>query len=224
MEDVKCLICNKEEKVAPSRAKNYKCCCKKCYSIYRKNKTIKNCICTQCNKKFHLKESQLKRYNRRLGTFCSQKCCTEYKKSFYKGKKNPNYRGKIVDNDGYLITYTEKKGRINLHKLVVFNFLKINKIPKGFQIHHRDCDKYNNTEDNLVLLSLSDHRWLHKQFGNATLWAYMHNKIDLDSLIEWSTEKDKARKLLQLSIKDQTGVFKSDELLENPEVDNQQPS
>ena len=52
----------------------------------------------------------------------------------------------------------------------------------------------------LVLLSASDHRWVHNQFGNATLWAFYHKKIDLDSLIKWSNDPEKTKRILPLSI------------------------
>ncbi len=110
------------------------------------------------------------------------------------------------------------------HHAVTFEILAINKIPKGYSVHHRDCNHLNNDKDNLVLLSRSDHQWLHKQYGNATLWAYMNNKVKLEDLISWSNDKERAINLLQLNITQQIGVFKQGELLEKPEEVNQQPS
>lgn len=130
----------------------------------------------------------------------------------------------MIDSGGYSIVYTLKYGRLKAHQAVAFDILGINKIPKGYCIHHRDTMTINNSPENLCFLSGSDHAWLHKQYGNATLYAFMNNKIDLESLIDWSTDKEKAKRLLPLNLLNQRGVVKLDELLENPEEDNQQPS
>lgn len=196
MENVKCKICNKEEKIPPSRQKSYVTCSLKCYSAYRKRNTINNCTCTHCKKEFHIKPSVIKRYNRNMGTFCSRKCCTEYKKSYYKGDVNPNYRGKQYDSDGYRVNHYPKLGRIKEHHYVTFTILEIKQLPKGYCVHHKDCNIYNNTPKNLCLLSSSDHRWIHKQFGNATLWAFENNKVTYDQLVEWSNDKEKCKLLL----------------------------
>ncbi len=54
--------------------------------------------------------------------------------------------------------------------------------------------------------------------------AYSRGDISLDTLCEWSDNPDCARNLLTLTLEKQIGVFKSRELLENPEEDDQQPS
>lgn len=227
--NVKCSVCGKEEVVCESRSKNYKTCSRDCLSIMIKSKNVLNCECTNCGKKFHLKESAVKRYNRNIGTFCSMKCCTEYKKLYYIGINNPNYRGSQYDSDGYRINHYPKIGREKEHRYITMKYLNMERIPKNLIVHHRDCNIYNNVPENLAVLNGSDHRWLHKQFGNATLWAYCQNKIDLDSLISWSNNPQKAKKLLTLNLINQSGVFKQGELLENPTTtivneDNQQPS
>ena len=60
---VKCEVCGKEEKVPPSRLNSYKTCSHECSSKRRKSLTVNNCTCTKCGLSFHLKESQVKRYN-----------------------------------------------------------------------------------------------------------------------------------------------------------------
>ena len=221
---VKCEVCSKEQIVSPSRAKSYKTCGHTCSSIRKKGKP--NCKCTNCNKKFHMKLSQQKRYNRNMGFFCSQKCSTEYKKSFYLGRNNPNFRGRQYSRDGYRINHYPKVGNIKEHRYVARTYLNLDKIPKNLIVHHRDCNIYNNIPENLVILNPSDHRWLHKQFGNATLWAYMNNKVSLEQLIQWSNDPIRTKKLIPLNLLMQklSGVFKFCELLESPEEDNQQPS
>lgn len=224
MVELKCEYCNATYSVSKWRKNTSKFCSIKCSNNSRKAK--QETECSYCHKMFHLKESSKTRYKRTHGYFCSTKCVAEFRKEKYKGSNNPNYKGKERDYDGYLLSYLPKFGRVKLHQMITFEYLGINKIPEGFQIHHRDCNVNNNDKENLVLLTNSDHRWLHKQFGNATLWAYYHNKIDLNSLIVWSNDEEKTRRLLDISIVTQklTGVFKRGELLEKPEEVNQQPN
>lgn len=197
---VNCKFCGKEHNIAKSRLKSYKTCSIKCSSEYKKSLTPKNCTCKNCGKDFHLRESSIKRYNRTMGIFCSTKCSTNYKKDFYKGINNPNYRGAQYDHSGYRINHYPKVGRIKEHHFVTFNILGINKVPDNYSVHHRDCNIYNNLPENLAILKNSDHRWLHKQYGNATLWAYCNNLVSLSDLISWSNDPERAKKLLVSSI------------------------
>lgn len=197
MIDKICLVCNSKFSVIDSRKDKAKFCSKKCGGKHYSGKN--NTICTECGKNFHLKESSKKRYKRTQGYFCSTKCVADFRKTKYLGSNNPNFRN-AGDDNGYLLEYLPKFGRIKLHHKVVFECLNIDKIPNKYCVHHRDCQINNNDRENLVLLSLSDHRWLHKNFGNATLWAYYNNKISLDELCNWCKNPNKARKLLPLNI------------------------
>lgn len=199
MVEKKCLNleCNKLFTVIDSRKNSARYCCKECANLSLKGKP--NTICTECGNLFHLKESSKKRYKRTQGYFCSTKCVADFRKKAYLGNNNPNFRNATRD-DGYLLCNLPKFGRIKLHHKVVFEALKINKLPEKHCVHHRDCDVNNNDEENLVLLTLSEHRWLHKNFGNATLWAYYYNKVSLEELCSWCKNPKKAKKLLPLNI------------------------
>lgn len=197
MVDKICLTCGKPFQVIDSRKDKAKFCSKKCATPHLRGEN--NTICVQCGNSFHLKESAKKRYKRTHGYFCSTKCVAEFRKKAYLGDKNPNYRNAERDN-GYLLDRLPKFGRIKLHHKVVFEYLNIESIPKNYCVHHRDCNVDNNSEENLVLITWSDHRWLHKNFGNATLWAFCHNKISLNELCSWCKNSEKAKKLLPLNI------------------------
>jgi hypothetical protein len=216
---VMCKICNKEQMVSPSRAKTYLACSKSCLGKSFKKKP--NCKCSQCDKDIYKKPSKLK--NSKLGSFCSVNCLAEYQKTAFLAEKNPNFKNIKRDCDGYKMIHLLNIGSFKHHVYVMHSILGIDKIPKGYHIHHRDCNKDNNLPENLVLLSISDHLWVHKQYGSAVLWAYSKKQIDLESLIRWSNDPERAKKLLNLTLYEQIGVFKSDKLLENPEEDNQQP-
>ena len=220
-----CIICNKEFERFGKQILTAKTCSKQCLGELKKAEP--NTKCTQCNKDFHLKESSKKRYKRNHGYFCSTECVANFRKEKYLGEENPNFRKQVNRcSDGYKLDYIPKFGRIKLHHKVTFETLGINKIPNNYCVHHRDCNVDNNTPENLVLISNSDHKWLHKQFGNATLWAYVNNKITLNELLKWTNNIEDTKRLLPLNLLEQkkSGVFKSGELLENLEKDNQQPS
>ena len=63
--------------------------------------------------------------------------------------------------------------------------------------------RFNNDPENLVVLNNSDHRWLYKQYGNATQWAFIHEKVKLEELITQMIPK----KLLILNITKQKNGF-----------------
>jgi hypothetical protein len=90
-----------------------------------------------------------------------------------------------------------------LHRLITCQVLKIEVIPKGFHVHHRDCDKVNNAKENLALLTRSDHFWLHSEFGNSPLKGFMQGEISLSQLLKWSKDPVRAKQLLLTSILNQ---------------------
>lgn len=217
--EVNCAVCKKVHFIQLNRLSRYKTCSKKCTGIlFTKGNNDK---CSKCGKSIKTKNNKLLRQDNR---FCSRACMAEWKSVNQYGSHNPNFRNRLYDNDGYRIVWSDTIGRQKAHHVVTFEVLSIDKIPKNYHIHHRDCNHLNNDRNNLALLSISDHQWLHKQFGNATLWAYIKGKVSLSSLVEWSNNKERAQRLLPLDITKQIGVFKSGELLEKPVAVNQQPS
>lgn len=75
----------------------------------------------------------------------------------------------------------------------------IDNIPDAVHVHHRDCDVLNNDPMNLVALTTGDHIWLHKQYGNATLWAISHGKLSVSDAVSWSDDPSRASRLLTLT-------------------------
>lgn len=94
------------------------------------------------------------------------------------GAKNPMY-GKIgelhhnsiekcVESGGYLTIFApewftgRKDGNRTLEHIIVYcEHNGLSELPKGKVVHHLDENKQNNHPDNLILLSIPDHRRIH---------------------------------------------------------------
>lgn len=111
-----------------------------------------------------------------------------------RGKDTPKYKGIINADKGYYMIYkpdwyTGRKNckHVYVHHVVVCEHLGISKIPKGWCVHHCDKNKANNSFENLVLLTQSDHTRLHKYIreeGATTIskestlkWVEAHGKV-----------------------------------------------
>lgn len=67
-----------------------------------------------------------------------------------------------IDDDGYyiIISYKEGNRHKRLHRLIYEDFYGC-KIPKGYQIHHKNGNKLDNCILNLQLIKPSEHTRLH---------------------------------------------------------------
>jgi hypothetical protein len=190
--EISCKECGKSFTVGKSRSETAKFCSRYCSDNHPRIKNISNCV--NCGKPFPIKKSQSDRSG---WNCCSEYCRKSHRSKSYSGINNPNYKGKNVDHDGYRLFIPEAKGvRVKLHRHNAAIALGLNRVPIGFHVHHRDCNILNNEPENLALMTVSDHNWLHKQFGNATLWAFMNNKVSINELKSWSDNPDRAEKLL----------------------------
>lgn len=221
-----CKQCKKEYDIQnPKLPKNI--CSSKCYDEFQKWNREPNCVCPICGKKFFVKSSRLAKLKHEAT--CSIKCASQLKSQYMKGEDNHQFGLKgelnasfkgielaqknntIVDIMVYDPShpYANKDGRIPKHRLLVEeNHLLYNNdffltlggrivLKKDFQVHHKDGNHNNNDISNLEVVTKSEHRSIHAK----------ENTIIRDS---------KTGRI--------TGVVKRGELLENPEVDNQQPS
>ncbi len=113
---------------------------------------------------------------------CSLKCLSIIKSINWTGNKNPAYKG------GFAI-YKNGKKRINpysaiyergnrikkaVHRLVVEKALG-RPLNKKEQVHHINCDSLDNRNDNLLVCSVSYHRWLHEEM--ARKYAQEHFRV-----------------------------------------------
>lgn len=230
--EVVCAECGKIELVPPSRAKKYLCCSVECLAKYNSKRYSKkiDCTCPICGKEFKLKPY---RFNRVLTTpCCSRECANKLKETTYlgecnhqfglKGELNASFKGSITTktNNKLMERFvhcpnrpdSNRDGRITEHRLKVLENCNLYDpcffIDKdGYKIfnpdeklkisvHHINGNHLDNTLSNLIPLTRSKHKSVHNYI----------NKLDNDC------------------IHSIIGVLKQGELLENPEVDNQQPS
>lgn len=219
-----CPICGKEFQIPDFREKTAKYCSQECQKISLKKKP--NCICEICGKEFHLKPYSL---NKSKHHCCSIECANKLKSKLYKGEGNHQYglkgplnasfKGKeIIDKNNSVFDiktyipdhpYADKSGRVSKHRLIVeqnYNnydikyFENINGkiyLKKTSQVHHINGDHNDNRVENLIPVTKAEHKIIHNA-ENIIVRNSANGRI--------------------------AGVFKRGELLEKPEVANQQPS
>ena len=205
-----CFVCGVEFSVPKTREKTAKYCSRDCSNKKPQPRNIVQCV--ECGSKFHRKKSAQER-NKYWGNFCSVSCSSKFRSRATTGENNPNFKNRNYDADGYRL-YTPQAslklgyGKIKLHHAVVFQLFGITRIPKGYHVHHKDCDVMNNDAKNLQLISNSDHKWIHKEFGSATLWAFERGRIKIEDIISWSSDIDRAKFLLLSNIENQKNMMK----------------
>lgn len=204
-----------------------KFCCNHCYEEWCKWNKTPNCKCATCGKKFYLKPSRIK--SCKNGVTCSKECCNRYKSVWFSGENNHQYglkgnlnasfKGEEISDTNHNIVdirvynpshpYADEYGRVLKHRLIVeqnhelfdakfFDIINgVYVLKREYQVHHKDKNHSNNNVNNLEVLTRSEHTSEH------------------------NLEKIIIRDPITGRI---TGVVKREELLENPEVDNQQPS
>ena len=225
-----CEYCGNEFYVIEHREKTAKYCSKKCLGLARRAKP--NVICTQCGKPFYKKPSQI--VKSKHGNFCSRECLNLWKQVAYSGSGNHQYGLKGRLNASYAGDEIQQKnmnqiddliycpnhprasqsGRVRKYIVIVEENYSLfdNKyfyfdgekyyLKKGVVVHHIDQNHNNNDISNLMPLTISEHTKIHRKLGS-------YNMIGRDKMGRFYNK---------------TAVLKQGELLENPEVDNQQPS
>jgi len=192
---VRCLVCEKEEYVCPSRLASYKTCSKECSSTYRilqnqqNRQLIKCAICDKILKigNQRISDSKTKEF------CCSYECSSIHRKTTMAGTNNHQYGLKGSNNSsfkgdtrinihGYELTYSPNHpfrdcdDKVRTHRLVAEEYLltndnsvEVNRVkylnPK-LEVHHIDEDKLNNNYNNLIILTKSEHMRLHGKQRN----------------------------------------------------------
>lgn len=160
---------NKEPKIINTTEHKYICECVRCgkiferykggcqnppkyCSLYCKNhdtRLLKISICEYCGKKFE-------NTSYRLHRFCSNSCSAKYR-GIYAIKHE-----RKIGKDGYTYIYVEGQGSVKEHIYIMEQKLG-RKLNKNECVHHIDHNKSNNSIDNLMLLTRSEHSKLHRK-------------------------------------------------------------
>lgn len=223
-----CEFCGKEFEYPHWRKNTAKYCCREC-ADKAKQSTDLNCTCPTCGKQFHVKPYHLKKYGHSFGNYCSRKCLDIARQGLMKGSKNHQYglKGELNASFAGEVTlawnhnllermvyvpehpFANKIGRVREHRLIVEQHHQLFDdkyftiidgkyyLKPRISVHHLDENHNNNDISNLIPCTISEHHKYHK------------TKI---------LERDSKGRILK------TAVVKQGELLESPEVDNQQPS
>jgi len=83
------------------------------------------------------------------------------------GERNPMFgvRNQVeaILRNGYRYLWQGNNTYVPEHRVVVMDAMGLTKWPKGWEIHHIDNDKTNNSLDNLAIVTTSGHQQLHSQ-------------------------------------------------------------
>jgi len=222
-----CKVCGKTDYVIDTKKFPKDFCSYRCYEEWQKWNKTPNCECAVCKRKMYIKPSRLKRVKN--GITCSKECANKLKSEYMQGErnhqfgligdKNASFKGECIESEfGYILEYcpghpyphdsSNNTTRVFQHRLVIernsdkfddiyFEVINGWKVLKPiYEVHHINEIRTDNRLENLQIVTKGEHRIIH------------NNK----------------KEILRDSLGRIIGVVKQGELLENPEVDNQQPS
>ena len=92
------------------------------------------------------------------------------------------------DHTGYYLNSTIRK-RMHIYVWEYYN----GKIPKGYEVHHKDFDRSNNDISNLQLLTRSEHRKLHSESLTQEQRDWKRNNLNVNArpkAIEWHKSEE----------------------------------
>ena len=221
-----CAECGKEEYVAQSRAKMYKCCSVECLSKYNSKRYSRRVTlqCPICGVYYECKQSKITQHR----TCGNKKCRSEWLSITRQGKNNANYHSVEIDLMNTSVNEEKHQHSRTIYQHIVKEVLglpSVKSIPRGYVIHHKDANHDNNDPNNLIVLPKGTHRLIHTRYGNILIRALHTGKITKDFFFSLCSDEevDFYKQIIDLNVTHQA-VVKQGELLENPEEDNQQPS
>jgi hypothetical protein len=206
-----CAHCASTFTVPKNRETSAKFCGRACYDAApRPQAHTVNCV--ECGKEIQRKPSKAKKAV--WGHFCGEVCVARARSRKTSGAGNPNYKGRVFDYDGYRIYAPSASLALGfpkntkVHQAEAMLAFGVKALPRGTHVHHRDGDVLNNAPENLQLMTTSDHKWLHRQYGTVLLKAFVTHGIEADWMVDLSDDPIKARWLLGNSLPAQASAYR----------------
>jgi endogenous inhibitor of DNA gyrase (YacG/DUF329 family) len=163
-----CLTCGKKHK-----RKGLKYCSQKCMGIGRRNRLELKCgICGKNIIKPHIFEGTIR--------FCSKDCANKFHSKRIEKENNPNWKGGIsnlpwgIEFNGKLKNKIRKRDGFKCRLCGKEKEALFDKKGCGLAVHHRDYDKNNNKENNLISLCNNCHGKTHY---NREKWKIVLSKM-----------------------------------------------
>ena len=176
---VVCAQCGKVEYVWPSRAKHYKCCSQQCLGKYNSiHYSMRVTLtCPICGKTYECKQSKINHHR----TCGDEECRTAWRKQINSGKGNPRYKSVesiLMSQSTHMPKVHDQSRTIYQHVVKeILGLTSVQRLPKGYVIHHKDANHSNNDPHNLVVLPKTPHRLIHTIFGNVLIGALHTGRI-----------------------------------------------
>lgn len=122
-----------------------------------------NVKCSVCGKIKLKLLSTIKKHNR---NYCSEECRSKAIKSFYSGEDHMSYTSGKYIHDGYVHIKKPGHHRADLNGYVPEHILVAEektgrKIKKTEHVHHDNENRSDNSPENLIVMTVSEHRRLH---------------------------------------------------------------
>lgn len=216
-----CEVCGKKFSVIKCREKTAKYCCRQCSDYAWTLKRDNNVVCTECGKKFHMKASQIKRYSRRMGFFCSLECETKYRAMWFRGANNHQYGLRGDKNASYKGIELPKKNHKNID-FRVYSPLHPFADRNGRVLKHRlEVEKNAELFNLLFFIEIDGAKFLKKEFVVHHRDGDHSNNLIENLEILTRGKHTRTHNKGKIIIRDTktgriTGVIKQGELLENP--------
>jgi hypothetical protein len=102
------------------------------------------------------------------------------------GEAHHNYKGPCIGKNGYITVKPPGKKRLQMHNQVILEIFGIEKLPRGWEVHHIDEDVTNYDPDNLAIMTRKGHGAIHSLYRGDPKWLRL-KKLRLAEIMKFMT-------------------------------------